>query len=330
MAKQVAISPKKRTAAAQIKAKANKQKTGDHTLTGVGEKGKKVEKGKQVTTSPHPFDWDPADDCETSIQAYRDIAPVLKKLASKLGKTKEELRIYDPYYCQGGVAKHLNKLGFPLVHNQNEDFYAKLDAGELPPHDVLMTSPPYSATHVKRLLEHVGQSKVAWILLLPDYVHRKQYYDALVAHQSPFFLLPRKSYQYMCVSGSRAANTDVPCRHFARAGACPKGDACMFLHEGPASSASPANGKKRKREEKPGVNDQPTPVTPFFSFWHVHFGAGKANDAAAQWYRQKYSKAEQTSQKSPKGKAKKGGQGNNCALARTLEAAEEHCRAHAK
>eukprot|EP00976_Prorocentrum_cordatum_P016547 332842-Prorocentrum_minimum.AAC.4 len=39
---------------------------------------------------------------------------------------KVRVRLY-----QGGVAKHLNKLGFPLVYNKNEDFYAKLDAGEV-------------------------------------------------------------------------------------------------------------------------------------------------------------------------------------------------------
>lgn len=46
-------------------------------------------------------------------------------------RIQEELRIYDPYYCQGGVAKHLAKLGFTNVHNENEDFYARLDAGQV-------------------------------------------------------------------------------------------------------------------------------------------------------------------------------------------------------
>ena len=99
--------------------------------------GKAVKKGKAGKTaaatpdSPHPFDWDPADDCETSLEAYKDIAPLLTKLAQKLNKTKAELRIYDPYYCQGGPAKHLAKLGFTNVHNANEDFYARLDAGKV-------------------------------------------------------------------------------------------------------------------------------------------------------------------------------------------------------
>lgn len=62
-----------------------------------------------------------------------------------------------------------------------------------------MTSPPYSADHIKRLLEHVSASTVPWILLLPDYVHRKQYYAPLVGGFKPFFLIPAKPYVYWCV-----------------------------------------------------------------------------------------------------------------------------------
>ena len=47
-----------------------------------------VEETEQEAAAPHPFDWDPADDCETSLAAYRDIAPLLGKLAQKLKKSK--------------------------------------------------------------------------------------------------------------------------------------------------------------------------------------------------------------------------------------------------
>ena len=39
----------------------------------------------------HPFDHDPADDCETCFQAYQDICPFLTKLAQRLGKNKKDL-----------------------------------------------------------------------------------------------------------------------------------------------------------------------------------------------------------------------------------------------
>lgn len=63
------------------------------------------------------------DHCETSERAYADVAPLLTALAKELGKTPEELAIYDPYYCQGSTVGRLASLGFPRVHNRKEDFY---------------------------------------------------------------------------------------------------------------------------------------------------------------------------------------------------------------
>ena len=40
-----------------------------------------------------------------------------------MGRAPEELRIYDPYYCNGAVVHHLGALGFRHVYNRNEDFY---------------------------------------------------------------------------------------------------------------------------------------------------------------------------------------------------------------
>ena len=74
--------------------------------------------------------------CETSVcapththahaiapRAHQDIAPFLQKLAQRLGKSKQELCIWDPYYCAGKVKAHLRKLGFTNVVNENKDFY---------------------------------------------------------------------------------------------------------------------------------------------------------------------------------------------------------------
>ena len=63
------------------------------------------------------------DHCETSERAYADIAPLLSALAAELGKTPEELVIYDPYFCQGSTVARLASLGFPRVYNRKEDFY---------------------------------------------------------------------------------------------------------------------------------------------------------------------------------------------------------------
>jgi hypothetical protein len=40
---------------------------------------------------------------------------MLLALAESLGKKAEELVIYDPYYCQGGMVDMLKGMGFPKV-----------------------------------------------------------------------------------------------------------------------------------------------------------------------------------------------------------------------
>lgn len=80
----------------------------------------------------HNFDANPDDHCETSAEAYADIAPLLAAYASSLGKTPAELQIYDPYFCAGSVKKNLGKLGFTNVYNENEDFYAQIAKNAIP------------------------------------------------------------------------------------------------------------------------------------------------------------------------------------------------------
>ena len=100
---------------------------------------------------PHPvpqplvFEATEEDHCETPPEAYAHIAPLLRLVARALGREPAELRVYDPYFCNGAVARHLAALGFPLVHNRNEDFYALLEAGRLPAHDVVVTNPNHFA-----------------------------------------------------------------------------------------------------------------------------------------------------------------------------------------
>ena len=59
----------------------------------------------------YPFQVDDDDDhCETSPEAYEDVEPMLAQLAEKLGKTRAELKIYDPYYCTRQVVQNLGEL----------------------------------------------------------------------------------------------------------------------------------------------------------------------------------------------------------------------------
>ncbi len=84
---------------------------------------------------------DDADHCETPLEAYRDIAPALHTLASALHKPPSELTIYDPYFCDGAVARHLAGLGFPTVYNRREDCYRVWREQRAPPFDVSPRQP---------------------------------------------------------------------------------------------------------------------------------------------------------------------------------------------
>lgn len=49
-----------------------------------------------------------------------------------MGKSKSEVRIYDPYFCAGGVKRHLGACGFTHVYNRCEDFYHKIKTNTTP------------------------------------------------------------------------------------------------------------------------------------------------------------------------------------------------------
>ena len=123
---------------------------------------------------------DEADHCETPFRAYRDVEPFLFALAKALKRTKATLRVYDPYYCEGSMVAHLNALGFESVYNENEDFYERVATKTTPEFDVLVTNPPYSGEHFKRILSFCRACGKPWLLLLPNFVCRKQYYLSLI------------------------------------------------------------------------------------------------------------------------------------------------------
>jgi flagellum-specific peptidoglycan hydrolase FlgJ len=150
----------------------------------------------------HPFETDADDHCETSLEAYEDIAPVLDAIAKKLGKTRAELRIYDPYFCAGTVVKNLGSLGFSNVYNKCQDFYKVLEEKRVPEFDVLLTNPPYSGDHIERIVRLCfGQfSDKPWLLLVPNFVYTKPYWKEMLSHQhwrsQPCFLTPSSRYRY--------------------------------------------------------------------------------------------------------------------------------------
>ena len=130
--------------------------------------------------SYHPFDVEPRDHAETPFEAYADIEPLLFKIAQCLGKTKDNVILYDPYYCEGSMRIHLNKLGFKNIINENKDFYETIKTNTVPDHDILITNPPFSSDHMERILKFCVTNKRPFFLLLPQFVGKKSYYLELL------------------------------------------------------------------------------------------------------------------------------------------------------
>lgn len=119
---------------------------------------------------------DARDHAETPFEAYRDLEPLLFRVATALGKTKATLRIYDPFFCAGSVVAHLGRLGFACVRNANADFYAEAAAGSIPEFDFLLTNPPFSGDHIERTLSFAARCGKPWAVLIPDFCSRKPYW----------------------------------------------------------------------------------------------------------------------------------------------------------
>jgi hypothetical protein len=64
------------------------------------------------------FSSDPDDHCETSLESYEQVKPLLLQLCKRLRKDAKSLRIYDPYFCTGQTKQLLASLGFEDMYNK--------------------------------------------------------------------------------------------------------------------------------------------------------------------------------------------------------------------
>ncbi|CAB9502040.1 expressed unknown protein [Seminavis robusta] len=179
-----------------------------------------------ATTASFPYPTEPDDHCESPLIAYAHIQPLLLQLQSSMLTSKSKsnnnnnnnnnnkhIKIYDPYYCNGAVIENLASLGFPSVHNRKEDCYqvwSSDDHSSYPEFDVLCTNPPYSADHMEKLIQHLTSQKMKgkpWFLLMPDFVHKKDYFLSQMKQHNmlPFYLVPKKRYVYLPPKSFREA-----------------------------------------------------------------------------------------------------------------------------
>ena len=131
-----------------------------------------IKKWKAKKPAEFNFEVEETDHCETSPQSFQDIDVHLSALADSLCKTKEELQIYDPYYCNGATIMHLAELGYHNVFNKNVDFYNST----IPAHDVLITNPPYTGDHCEKLFNFLLKNKKPYFILLPDYFQKRKFF----------------------------------------------------------------------------------------------------------------------------------------------------------
>ena len=132
------------------------------------------------------------DHAETPAAAYSDIEPLLTDYAAILGKRKKDLQIYDPYYCAGAVKRHLREKGFSSVYNEPEDFYKTIKEHKVPVHDVIVTNPPFSGDHIARLFDFLHVNGKPFLVLLPQYEHKRSaFMEVVKLGHSPFFIAPK-------------------------------------------------------------------------------------------------------------------------------------------
>jgi hypothetical protein len=143
-----------------------------------------------------PFPTDSDDHCESPLDAYQDIVPLLEKLFPN----KKECKIYDPYYCNGAVKSNLATLGFPNVYNEKEDCYQAWESSTVPDFDVLITNPPYSQNHISKLTDFLSSPAMTnkpWFLLMPQWVSKKDYYCNVWDKRSFYVLPDKRRYVYV-------------------------------------------------------------------------------------------------------------------------------------
>ena len=155
----------------------------------------------------HSFDTNVLDHCETPRAAYEHLREFLDVLGQSMKISTSSMRVWDPYYCDGAVKRIFTQMGFDNIIHDNADFYQLIENNtNIPPHEVLVTNPPYSDDHIHRLLEFVVGTEIVnqrpVCLLLPNWVSRQPDYEGRFVNpvgqkqHELFYLSPLEPYTY--------------------------------------------------------------------------------------------------------------------------------------
>ena len=118
------------------------------------------------------------DDFETPYEAW-------KLIFSKIGTNR---KVWCPFFCEGALTKHLNKLNVSFIH-QDEDFFAYT-----PEYDIIVDNPPYSIKQkvFKRCIE-LGKP---FALLVPFDTLERKYTRELFDTDKIEVIIPKVRYNY--------------------------------------------------------------------------------------------------------------------------------------
>jgi hypothetical protein len=164
-----------------------------------------MNRSRPWAASDFPYKVDYNDHFETPLVAYQDIAPLLDWLAGSAKTTRTDIRIYDPYYCNGQTQALFRQLGFEGIINRKRDFYQDIEQQTLPEFDILVTNPPYSDQHKQQCLDFaLDQLRTAgkpFFLLMPSYVASREYFRTR-EQGDVLFMIPAEPYEYTHPEGT--------------------------------------------------------------------------------------------------------------------------------
>ena len=196
-------------------------------------------------TSRFPYLTDDSDHCETPLIAYQHVKLALefifchlyqeRKNTNKRQTNDTTFTLWDPFYCNGAAKRHLltvlknvekekfvdnrkkrnrGSIMFDILHEPC-DFYKLVQTSEtIPHHDMMITNPPYSGSHIEKLFTHCHSKyfeNKPFALLLPNWVARKKEYKThLIKGMTLIYLTPvQQTYTYVMPEWAKRPGTHV-------------------------------------------------------------------------------------------------------------------------
>lgn len=95
--------------------------------------------------------------------------------------------IWEAFYGDGSSGKHLEELGFKVIH-EKVDFFNH-DLGE-----IIVSNPPFSQTKV--IFKRLKELNKPFVLILPDYKIHTNYFREIFDDGEIQILVPRKRIQF--------------------------------------------------------------------------------------------------------------------------------------